>query len=139
MNKKVIGVMITLLLVITTVGVTVLIFIMNNDDKSSAEGEKTVEEMIEDSFETEQITTDLKDGNFVRIKFRLVTDNEDTKETLEQDFRLKNIIIKELSTKEEEDFRDGLTSLEESIKDKVNDLLNEGEVTDVYTTEKVLQ
>ncbi|MBB6452916.1 flagellar FliL protein [Salirhabdus euzebyi] len=139
MNKKVLNVMLTLLVIITIAGVVAIIVIMNTKDKTHAEGERSLEEMIKDSFETEEITTDLKDGNYVRIKFRIVTDDKDTKEALEKDFRIQNIIIKELSLKEENDLRSGLTDVENTIKQRLNELINEGEVTDVYTTGKVLQ
>ncbi|MRG85392.1 flagellar basal body-associated protein FliL [Salinibacillus xinjiangensis] len=139
MNKKVIKVMVTLLVIITIVGVGAIAVIMNNQEKTHADGERSIDDMLEDSFETEEITTDLKDGNFIRIKFRIVADEKETVEHLQKDFRLKNIIIKQLSQKAEKDFREGLTELEDHVKKEINKLLETGSVTDVYTTEKILQ
>jgi flagellar protein FliL len=140
MNAKVMNIMLTLLILITIAGIIIVIFLMNDRENTSlAEEERTVEDLLEDSFETEEIITDLKDGNYVKIQFRIVTDSEDTVKILKDDFRVRNIIIKELSVKEEEDIRSGLTALENSIKDKLNEMLKKGEVTDVYTTDKVLQ
>jgi flagellar protein FliL len=61
------------------------------------------------------------------------------KEISQRDFQLKNILIKELATMKEEDFKSGLTDLEEKIKNKLNELMTTGKVTDVYTTNKILQ
>ncbi|GAA0495651.1 hypothetical protein GCM10008986_23030 [Salinibacillus aidingensis] len=140
MNKKVINIMLTLLIIITLAGIVTLVLIMNNkDEKTHADDEKNVEEMIETSFETEEMTTDLKDGNFIRIQFQIVTDNKETMKKLKKDFRLKNVMIKELSKKESSDFRAGLGEMESAIKEELNQLLDTGMVTDVYTTSKILQ
>ncbi|SET41542.1 flagellar FliL protein [Salinibacillus kushneri] len=139
MNKKVMNIMLILLIIITLAGVVTLVFIMNNKDKTHADDEKSVEEMLESSFETEEMTTDLKDGNFVRIQFQIVADEEKTMEKLQKDFRLKNIMIKELSKKKSSDFREGLGEVETAIKEELNKLLDTGMVTDVYTTNKILQ
>jgi flagellar protein FliL len=138
MNRKAINIMIVILVCVSIAGGVVLYLMLGDENKSHA-GERSIEDMIEDSFETEAVTTDLKDGNYVKIKFRIVTDNEETKQTLQKDFRLQNIIIKELATKEEKDLKTGLSELEKAMKKKLNELVVEGEVTDVYTTEKVLQ
>jgi flagellar protein FliL len=139
MNRKAINIMIVILVCVSIAGGIVLYLMLGDDTKTHADGERSIEDMIEDSFETEAVTTDLKDGSYVKIKFRIVTSNEETKQTLQKDFRLQNIIIKELATKEEKDLKTGLAELEASIKKKLNELVVEGEVTDVYTTEKVLQ
>ena len=52
---------------------------------------------------------------------------------------MQNVLIKELSTMETETFKSGLSDLEEKVKMKLNQFMTEGEVTDVYTVNKVLQ
>ena len=50
-----------------------------------------------------------------------------------------NILIKELAVMNEEDFKEGLTELETAIKDRLNEVMTEGTITDVYTINKILQ
>ena len=62
--------MITILFIILVAGIATLLFILNEKNETHAYGDKTIEEMVEVSFETEPITTDLKDGNYVRVQKR---------------------------------------------------------------------
>lgn len=130
--------MVISLVVITVGGVVALILILNSS--SQASGEPTIDELREYSIETDEITTDLKDDRFVRIQFRIVTESKDAKEELEKrDFQLKNILIKELSPMDEKEFKTGVENLEAMIKTRLNELMTEGKVTEVYTIKKVLQ
>ena len=53
----------------------------------------------------------------MRVQFQIVTNGKNAKEEISQrDFQLKNILIKELATMTEEDFKSGLTDLEEKLK-----------------------
>lgn len=89
--------------------------------------------------ETEEITTDLSDGNFARIQFQLVADSEKSKEELTtRDFQVNNIILKELAQLSGEQLENNelyLTNIQESI----NQLLSEGEVVDIYIINKIIQ
>ncbi|CDQ40107.1 flagellar basal body-associated protein FliL [Virgibacillus salexigens] len=108
-----------------------------NNHKGSAASIKKIEDY---AYETPEITTDLNDDSFVRIQFQVITDSKEAKEELgNRDFQLKNILIKELTTMEEEDFKTGLTNLEEKVKTKINEVMTSGKVTDVYTINKILQ
>ncbi|MCP8616514.1 flagellar basal body-associated FliL family protein [Salirhabdus salicampi] len=131
--------MVVILVTITVVAAVTLFTLMYFQGKASADGERSVDDIIDHSFETSEITTDIKDGNFVRISFRIVTDDAKTKKKLQKDFRIQTEIIKELSVKTEDDFRSGLSELEASVKERLNKLLQDGQVTDIYTVKKVLQ
>src|SRR5699024_1480679 len=111
------------------------------DTGDEAKGDtRTIEDMVEYSHETPEITTDLDDGSFVRIQLQIVTDSKEAKEEIsKRDFQLKNISIKELATMDEDDFKEGLGELEEALKLKLNELMTDGTVTDVYTINKILQ
>lgn len=139
--SKPIKVMISILVSLTIIGVATIVILIYADREPVASGERTLEEMVESSFETTEITTDLSDGNFVRIQFRIVTDGKDAIDQLQQgeQFQLNNVILKELTLLEEEDLRTGLDELESNLKSKLNELLDEGEVTHVFTIDKVLQ
>ena len=100
----------------------------------------TIDDIVEHSYETPEITTDLSDGSFVRVQFQVITDGEGAKEEIsKREFQLKNILIKELATMDEEDFRTGLTDLEEVVKSKLNELMTDGNIEDVYTISKLMQ
>ncbi|TGB04799.1 flagellar basal body-associated protein FliL [Halobacillus salinus] len=133
--------MVIILGTLTVIGVVALILVFNlNGEPEEANGERSIDEIRESSLMTEEITTDLEDGDFIRIRFRIVTDGKDALEELEKrDFQMQNVLIKELATMEGKAFQSGLSNLEETIKLKLNKLMEEGEVTNVYTVDKVLQ
>ncbi|MCA0969133.1 flagellar basal body-associated protein FliL [Halobacillus litoralis] len=133
--------MIIILSTLTVIGVVALILVFNlNNEPEEASGERSIDEIRESSLLTEEITTDLEDGDFIRIRFRIVTDSTDALEELEKrDFQMQNVLIKELATMEGETFQSGLSGLEETVKLRLNQVMQEGEVTDVYTVDKVLQ
>lgn len=102
--------------------------------------EDPLDEMVKYSFESPEITTDLKDGTFVRIQFQIVTDGKKAMDEMsKRDFQLKNILIKEISQMTEEAFSTDLNAVESVIKEELNHLIIDGNVTDVYTIHKILQ
>ncbi|MFU0790957.1 flagellar basal body-associated protein FliL [Cerasibacillus sp. JNUCC 74] len=138
--SNVVKTMITSIAVLAVIGIAAFVVVWYiNDDNTNGET-PSIKKIKEYSYETPEITTDLEDGSFVRIQFQIVTNGKDAKKEISQrDFQLKNILIKELATMKEEDFKSGLTDLEEKIKNKLNELMTTGKVTDVYTTNKILQ
>ncbi|MCA1023072.1 flagellar basal body-associated protein FliL [Halobacillus litoralis] len=133
-------VMIITLSTLTILGAAALVFVLNVNGGQETAGERSIDDIREASFVTEEMTTDLKDGSYVRISFQVVTDSKDTKKEMEKrDFQIKNTLIKELSVMESENFQSGISDLEKKMKVKMNELLEEGRVTEVYTVNKVLQ
>lgn len=131
---------VSLLVLLIIVIVAFIIVINVNQAESEENMEPTIDDIVEYSYETPEITTNLEDGNFVRIQFQMVTDGTDAKEELEKrEFQIKNILIKELTTMEEEDFQSGLSDLEDELVTEVNEVMTDGAVTDVYTIDKILQ
>lgn len=99
-----------------------------------------IDDLVKYSYETPEITTDLKEGGFVRIQFQVVTDGKKAKnEIASRDFQLKNILIKELAHVTAEEFTTNLGNLEKTVKEKLNELMTEGKIVDVYTISKILQ
>ncbi|MEN1966867.1 flagellar basal body-associated protein FliL [Lentibacillus sp. N15] len=138
MNKLVKTMLTTLAILIVGGAVAITVVWNVKDDKSSSA--QSLDNMVEYSYQTDDITTDLEDGSFVRIQFQLVTDSKKAKAEVEKrEFQIKNILIKELATMKEADFKSGLTDLEDTIKQKLNGVMAEGKVTDVYTISKILQ
>jgi flagellar FliL protein len=135
-----------MLIIITTIaliGAVALVLIMKFTDSNKEEvKEPSIDEIIEYSVDVPEITTNLISGDFVRIQFKIQTENKKAKEELEKrDFQVKNIIIQELSEMNSNQFqgKEGITNLEALIKDHLNGLMQEGKVVKVYTTSFVLQ
>ncbi|MCL1630877.1 flagellar basal body-associated FliL family protein [Sporolactobacillus sp. CPB3-1] len=68
--------------------------------------------------------------------------NKDAKEELEKrSFQVKNAVIYTVSGMEPDDVQDqeGISNLENMLKNKINGFLESGNVVHVYTTEKIVQ
>ncbi|GGB30356.1 flagellar basal body-associated protein FliL [Virgibacillus dakarensis] len=133
--------MITTLVILLIAGALALVVVLNvkGDDKKSGSAQ-TLDDIVAYSYQTSDMTTDLQDGSFVRIQFQIVTDSKNAKEEVEKrEFQLKNMLIKELANMDEEAFKSGLSDLEDHVKQKLNEVMTEGKVTDVYTISKILQ
>lgn len=132
--------MIISLTLLLGLGIVALVFVLNfNNETTKGEG-RSIDEMNEYSYETPEVTTDLKDGKFVRIQFQVITDGKSgLKEVEKREFQLKNILIKELALMTEEDFKSGLSDLEATLQSKLNEVMTDGTITDVYTISKILQ
>lgn len=140
MSRLVKTTIISLLVLLVLVVAAFIVVIYMNQEESTSEEEPTIDDIVEYSYETPEITTNLDDGHFVRIQFQVVSDSEEGKEELEKrEFQIKNILIKELTKMDLESFQDGLSDLEEELLVKINEVMTEGEVTDVYTVDKILQ
>ena len=132
--------MITSLVILLAGAITALVIVINISTPEKVSGEQSIDDMVEYSFESPEVTTDLEDGAFVRVQFQIIADSSDAKKELEKrDFQLKNILIKELAKKNKEDFQAGLGDIEEALKNELNNLMTEGNVTEVYTISKILQ
>jgi flagellar protein FliL len=128
------------LLIIVLIGAVAAVIILNVLDKKNDNGEPSIDEIIEYSYQTPEVTTDLSDGSFVRIQFQIVTDSKDAKQEIaKREFQVKNILIKELATMDEEAFKSGLSNVEDILKVELNKVMSEGSIIDVYTISKILQ
>ncbi|MBU5466770.1 flagellar basal body-associated protein FliL [Virgibacillus sp. MSJ-26] len=139
MSKLIKTMLISLISIVVISGITVVI-VLNLPGKNDKTEAQTIDDIVEYSYETPDITTDLKDGSFVRIQFQITTDGKKAKEEIsKRDFQIKNALIKEMAKMDEEDFKEGLDDLEDALKDRLNEVMTEGKITDVYTISKVLQ
>lgn len=139
--SKLVKTMLTSIIILLLGGAIAFVIVFNVTGQSLTKNQQdTIEELVKYSYETPEITTDLEDGHFVRIQFKILTDGKNAqKEISHRDFQLQNILIKELATMNEEDFKAGLTQLEATLQEKLNELMTEGEILEVYTTNKILQ
>ncbi len=133
--------MFILLVTITLVGVIVLVLLLNTKG-SAEEKEPTIEEILEASVDIPELTTNLLSDDFVRISFKIQTENKKAKEEIEKrDFQIRNIIIEELSEVNAEDIRGkkGKQKIENLLSGKFNQLMQEGKVEKVYITSIIIQ
>lgn len=138
--SKLVKTMLLSLVIIVLVGVVAAVIVLNVLDKKDKEDEQSIDEIVEYSYQTPEITTDLSDGSFVRIQFQIITDSKDAKEEIEKrEFQVRNILIKELATKDEDAFKSGLSDVEDILKVELNKVMTEGSIEDVYTINKILQ
>jgi flagellar FliL protein len=103
----------------------------------------TIDDIVANlSVDTDEITTNLKDNKFIKIKFKIEVSNKEAKKELTaRQFQVNNTILYILSNKTEQDLegQSGLKSLESTLQSKINLLMKTGKVVHVYTTEKLIQ
>ncbi|KAA0564184.1 flagellar basal body-associated protein FliL [Rossellomorea aquimaris] len=141
MKSKALTIMMILLVTITLVGVIALVVILkfSGDEETK---EPSIEEVIENSVDIPETTTNLMSNDFIRISFKIQTDSKKAKSELEKrDFQVNNIIIEELSELKAEELqgKKGKEMIETKVKDKVNSLMQEGMVEKVYITSMMIQ
>lgn len=140
-KNKLLTIMLIILVSITLVGVIALliIFQLNKGDEETG---PTIDEIVESSVDIPEITTNLAANKFIRISLKVQTDSpKAAAELTKRDFQVKNIVITELSEMTPEDLegKQGKAMFQSSIKTKVNELLDVGEVQQVYITSYIIQ
>ena len=140
-NSKMLTIMMIILAVITTAGIIVIVLLLNGNDEEA--DSPTIDEIVESSVEIEEITTNLADGeSFIKIAFMIETDGKKGKEELEKrNFQVKNIILSELSELNPAQLqgKQGPVNLQETVKMKINDIMEEGTINKVYITSAIIQ
>lgn len=134
--------MFILLVIIALVGTVAIITLLNTNNNQGKDSKPTIDEVLEMSVDIKEITTNLASNDFIRISFKIQTDSKESKEELQKrDFQVNNIIILELSGLEVEEIqgKEGQLKLEETLKTKINEILQEGKVQKVYITQFLLQ
>lgn len=140
-RNKLLNAMMIILLVITLLGVVALITVdeLYADEKID---EPTIDEIVKYSVDFEEITTNLQSGGYIRLKMKVQTDSKKaTSELVKRDFQVQNIVIHEIANKSASDFdgENGLIQLEKDIQEKINEVMQDGEIVKVYTTSFLLQ
>lgn len=134
--------MLIIIAALTLLGVIVFVLFNQFLDTSDESQDPTIDEIINLSFDTEEITTNLKSNDFIRASFRIHVNNKSAlTEIQKRDFQINNIILRSLSNKRSTDLSgdEGIVEFENSIRDEINGLMQEGEVIQVYTTSWVIQ
>lgn len=133
--------MLLILVSITLVAVVAVALILNKDNSASA-GAPTADQMVEASVVVPEVTTNLADGDFVKMAFTIHTNDKKAKEELEKRmFQVNNIIISELSELNAEQLqgKQGKEQLQNIMKQSINGIMQEGTVEQVYITSSIIQ
>lgn len=133
--------MLIILLTITLVGVIAVVLVMQLNKGPETQEEQSIDEIVVSKIEVPEITTNLADGSFVRLQLTVQTTSEESaEELLKREFQVKNIVIQELSEMEKAalEGKQGKVSFQNTIKSQVNELMQEGEVKQVYITSYII-
>ncbi|TKH03117.1 flagellar basal body-associated protein FliL [Peribacillus simplex] len=142
MKKNLLTIMLIILVAITLAGVIAVVVVTKLSDPTSAEDKPSIDEIVKSSVEIPEITTNLAGNDYIKISFMVQTENKKAKEELEKrNFQAKNIIITELSEMNAEELtgKKGKEKLQEALKTRMNELMEEGKVEKVYITSSILQ
>jgi flagellar protein FliL len=134
--------MLIILVTLTLIGGITLVLYFQFTKSTDPNSEPTIDEILALSVDTNEITTNLLTNDFIRVTFKIQVDNSKAqKELVKRDFQVRNIIIRELSGMRASDFSGslGIENLENIIRVKINEYMQDGEVVNVYTTGFVLQ
>ncbi|MEK3886968.1 flagellar basal body-associated protein FliL [Bacillus sp. FSL K6-3431] len=140
MSKKLINTMIVLLTAILLLASLALIITMKFNPSDNKK-EPSIEEVLKVSVDVPEITTNLKSNDYVKISFKVQTDGKKAKEEFtKRDFQIQNLMISELSEMDAADLdgKEGKLKLEESMKEKINELMQKGKVVKVYITSYII-
>ena len=142
MKNKALTVMLLILVSITLVAVVAVALIINKDNGSVSAGAPTADQIVEASVVVPEVTTNLADGDFVKMAFTIQTNDKKAKEELEKRmFQVNNIIISELSELNAEQLqgKQGKEQLQNIVKQSINGIMQEGTVEQVYITSSIIQ
>lgn len=119
-----------------------VIYFISTKNQKENNVKPTIDEVIEASVDVSEIATNLADKSYIKIELKIQTDSkESAEELLKREFQTKNILIQELSELKKSDLegKSGKTLLLDNLKVEINNILNDGEVTQIYITSYIVQ
>lgn len=140
-NNKLLTIMLIILVSITLIGVVAMV-VVTQLNKGTAAQVESIDDIVASSVDIDEITTNIADDNYVKIALKIQTTSKDAAAELKKrDFQVKSILINELSemSKEDLDGKKGKEMLENTLKTKINELMQDGEVQQVYITSYIIQ
>ncbi len=140
-NNKMLTMIIILLVAVILIGV-ILFVLLTQFNKPTGTVEPSIDEIVESTVEVPEITTNLADKRVVRLSLKIQTTSKDAAaELTKRVFQVQNIAIQELSEMEQKDLegKQGKQIFQKSLKTRLNELMQEGEVQEVYFTSFITQ
>lgn len=141
-NNKALTIMLLSLVSITLVGVIALVTILNSNSGKASGREQSIDDIVKSSVDVPEITTNLADSDYIKIAFTIQTDSKHGKEELEKrNFQVNNIILTELSelTAAQFEGKTGKENLQEKLKTRINSIMHDGTIENVYITSSIIQ
>ena len=143
MKNKILTILLIILVAITLVGVaSVAAIAYFNNDHANVPKEPSIDEIVENSVNIPEITTNLANGDFIKMTLTIQTNNKKAKIELEKRvFQVNNLLITELSELKSDMLRSkiGKEQFQEKMKTKLNEIMQEGKIEKVYITSSILQ
>lgn len=134
--------MLIIIITLTLLGVVAIVLVNYFTKEEDPNREQTIEEIVALSFDTPELTTNLMSNDFAKIQFRIQVDNKKAFEEVQmRDFQIENIIIREMANLKASDLAgsEGIENLEQQLKFKINELMQEGMVVEVYVRRLIVQ
>ena len=141
-NNKLLMIILIILVTITLLGGVAFVVYTQFNKVTEVYAEPTIDEILLASVDIPEITTNLADKRYVKIQFKIQTNSDVAgQELAKRDFQVKNLIIQELSEITQEDLKgkQGKQNLQETLKSQINELMQEGEIKQVYITSYAVQ
>jgi flagellar FliL protein len=111
-------------------------------EAKSKPGKPTVDDLINDSVDTDSITTNFADGGFIKAKFKLITTSQTNADEIKKlNFRIQDTIIQTINQIKKADAvgPKGFTFIENNVKNDLNKVLGGNYITRVYLVDKLIQ
>lgn len=140
MNKQLVNVSVIVLAAIAALSAAA--FFVLKGSLADSDKDKTIDEVLEASVDINDIITNLQGDSIVRISLKLETDSKKAREELEKrDFQVKDSTIELLANLKADEIEGakGKSAFKEKLKEKVNEYMQEGQITKVYITSFNLQ
>ncbi|MBE6182761.1 flagellar basal body-associated protein FliL [Heyndrickxia ginsengihumi] len=141
MKNKMIRTMLIMVSIILLAGVVTLVIIFKTEHTQN-KSSPSIDEVVKSSVDIDQMTTNLKDNHIVQISIRLEANDKKAKEELtKRDFQVKDMMIDELSEMTSKDLQGekGKVKFKTDLKNRLNKVMQDGEVVNVYITSYVIQ
>lgn len=110
--------------------------------KPADTGGFTAKEVNSLTWTSPEIRTNLQTGNIALVQFAfLASDDRGLKELQMRHVQVTDLLIRSLQDKKKDELlgTEGLVALQQQLLEAVNGLLQEGEVLEVYTVQKIVQ
>ena len=141
-KNNLLTIMLSIIAVIALIGVIAYVLITQLNGEPTEAKEAKIEEVVLASVDIPEIRTNLADGHYAILQMKITTDSKGAaKELTQRIFQVNNLAIQELSEMTEEDLKgkQGKNLFEKAIKAKMNELMQEGEIQQVYITSFLVQ
>ncbi|MBM7579865.1 flagellar basal body-associated protein FliL [Jeotgalibacillus terrae] len=145
MKNKLLLTMLIILVSITLLGIIFLVVtnqLAGDGEEEEEEVKLSADEIVEATVEIPEVTTNIGGSSFARVSMSIQTDSKDAAEELKKlEFQVKDILIDELLEMNKADLEGsaGKNAFEDVVKNRVDELIQKGEVIQVYTTSIVVQ